>query len=77
VEDNEFCLVETELVPTFTDFDGLVGFGKPARGDYDSIMGSTVGQLWEKYEYCPIATFDYNFADQDSSVTIGCYDDAI
>lgn len=62
VEENEFCLAEA-TANTEDDFDGLVGFGKPIRGDYDSIMGSTVGKMWEVYGYCPIATYDFNFAD--------------
>lgn len=29
--------------------------------------------MWYQNSYCPVATFDYNFAGQKSDVTIGCY----
>jgi len=65
VTNEEFCLLTQEAYPTSYDFEGVVGFGKPAADDYDSLMETLVGYLWKEQEYAPVVSFDYNFDDMD------------
>lgn len=69
----EMCLVTEEFNSLNYDFQGIVGFGKPETGSWNSLVGSTVGAMYKQNAYCPVATFDLNFEGQDSSVVIGCY----
>lgn len=76
VYDQYFCLVEDEIYPTSYDFTGTVGFGKPETEDYESTMGTLMGEYWRQMSYAPLATFDYNFEGQSSNVYIGVYANA-